>query len=809
MKHLTILTVAFLATVLPRLAFCADPLILADGGTSAYQIVLPDAPSAVQTTAANEFQTYFKEATGVELPIVAENAASDANRIVIGPSALSQKLLGDAINEAEIQYDGIVLKRVGDSIVLTGHPQRGSLYAVYEFLETQLGVRWWTSTETTVPKVETVKIDALDYSFAPKLEYRESYYRDSFNSVFAAHSRCNGSGPQITPEFGGHHLFQYFVHSSFPVIPPEKYFVEHPDWFSEIDGVRKVGRPDWAGPPAAYREMASKLKPEQIYSRGTQLCWTNDEMLAEFAKNAKEALRNNPDATFFSVSQNDWRGFCTCEKCKALDDAEGTHAASLLYGVNKIAEEIEKEFPNVRVETLAYQYTRKPPKTYRPRKNVIVRLCSIECSFSNPLDHEQNRAFHDDIVGWQKVADKLFVWDYATDFTLYLLPFPNYAVLAPNIRFYVNNNVVGFFEQGDYQCETGDFVQLRNWVVSKLLWNPDLDPKALRDEFIAGYYAPELVPIYREYFNVLLAAVQKSGVFLNIYRYTTDTWFDYDSLNAATKLQLTALEIATKLENEQPERYAGLLAKVRREQIPLDLVWLQEYRRMKLEAQLIGEEFLGPENPYEFAKAFAAKCKEFGLTQYSEFTPSGNFDAFTQELIDRYDGYVDDERLVPEICANLPAGSWIDIQESDMNKSHLGSLAFNATDEAASNKRAVRMPGDHLEWALNWRVPKNISQLKSASGNADSKTYRVYAFVRCEATAADGSAMTAGIYDESTKKSVAHKDLSVVEINGPEYKRVDFGAVELSSSQYVWFAPPKRPDDVQNVFVDRIVVVRE
>jgi hypothetical protein len=125
----------------------ADDLVLAENGRSDYAIVLPDAPTPVQKTAANELRSYFAQATGAELPILAEKDADDAAKIIaIGPGPLSQKLLGDAVDESKLAYDGIVMKRVGDSIVLTGYAQRGALYAVYEFLDTRLGVRWWTSS---------------------------------------------------------------------------------------------------------------------------------------------------------------------------------------------------------------------------------------------------------------------------------------------------------------------------------------------------------------------------------------------------------------------------------------------------------------------------------------------------------------------------------------------------------------------------------------------------------------------------------------------------------------------------------------
>ena len=201
-----------------------------------------------------------------------------------------------------------------------------------------------------------------------------------------------------------------------------------------------------------------------------------------------------------SISQNDWMGRCECVKCKAIEEEEQSPSGLLLRFVNAVAADIEKEFPNVLVETLAYQYTRKPPKLARPRANVVVRLCSIECSFVQSLEEPQNRAFRDDIVGWSKIAPQLFVWDYVTNFSNYLLPHPNYRSLAPNIRFFVNHNTIGMFEQGDCGSSIGDFVRLRAWLITHLMWNPDLDEKSLTKEFMQGYYgaaAPHLLA-YRD-----------------------------------------------------------------------------------------------------------------------------------------------------------------------------------------------------------------------------------------------------------------------------------------------------------------------
>ncbi|MBE6424712.1 MAG: hypothetical protein E7029_01735 [Planctomycetaceae bacterium] len=69
--------------------------------------------------------------------------------------------------------------------------------------------------------------------------------------------------------------------------------------------------------------------------------------------------------------------------------------------------------------------------------------------------------------------------------------------------------------------------------------------------------------------------------------------------------------------------------------------------------------------------------------------------------------------------------------------------------------------------------------------------------------------MTCGIYDWKEKKSVSHRNLSVKAIQGETYRLVDLGAHALTDTMYIWFAPPKRDGEVQNVYVDRFFLVEE
>lgn len=455
-----ILTVQILLTVFGCAMGATGMRITHEGRALADIVVAPDAPED-QQHAAEELARFLNQISNANLQIVPDLKSSRHKRhILVGVQAVQS--VDPDFSPRGLGQEGIVIRTVGDNLILAGGSQRGTLYAVYTFLETHLGCRWWTSTVSTIPRAPTIELGEISVQYVPPLEYREPFWFDAHDADWAVRNKSNGNSVRCDAKRGGKHRYEGFVHSFNSLIPPDKYSQEHPEWFSEIEGKR--------------------------VSKRSQLCLANEAMQAELIKNLKQRLRANPSATIASVSQNDWHNYCTCDACKAVDQEEGSPAGTMIRFVNAVAAAIEKEFPHVAISTLAYQYTRKPPKITKPRHNVIVRLCSIECSFAVPLSHERNKAFRDDIVGWSKICNRLYIWDYVTNFRHHILPHPNLRVLGPNVRFFVDHSVKGIFEQGAYTTHGAEMAELRAWVLAKLLWNPSLDAEVLIDEFLTGYF---------------------------------------------------------------------------------------------------------------------------------------------------------------------------------------------------------------------------------------------------------------------------------------------------------------------------------
>ncbi len=475
-------------------------------------VIASDAPPS-ERYAAQELQQYLERITTVKLPIVEDSARPGAREILLGDNA-HLRALGSKIDFAKLGPEGFVLRTAMNKLIIAGGRPRGTLYGVSALLEEKFGVRWFTPELEVVPRTNRLVLAALDETQVPALEYREVFWTEMMRDAdFAARHRLNGEHYGLSEKQGGRAVVYFpFVHSLDSLIPRDLY-QEHPEYFPLINGKRVDGY--------------------------VQRCLSNPEVLKLAIATVRKWIHEHPEATIISVSQNDTGKWCQCEICKALDDQEGSPAASLLRFVNAIAEDIEHDYPNLRIDTLAYQYTRKPPKTLRPRDNVIIRLCSIECCFAHPLgtcDAAENRRFRDDIIAWQPVAPKLYIWDYTPNFGHYQQPFPNFDALQPNVRFFVRHGVSGLFEQGNYSAGgSGELGPLRAYLLAKLLWNPDTDLERHTSEFLNAYYS-KAAPQLRAYLELLERQVRDGKTHAHIFDSSKVAYLNDGFLTEASKI---------------------------------------------------------------------------------------------------------------------------------------------------------------------------------------------------------------------------------------------------------------------------------
>ncbi len=508
-------------------------------GPNTHRIVIPDEPTPQEQHAARDLQYHLELITGRVIPLAPESELGQHTPVAVGKCKVLRRL-GLRPNYKSLGLEGIYIRTVGPALVLTGN-KRGVLYATYTFLEDYLGCRWFTPDCSTWPTKGTINVPAIKRRYVPPLEYRATDYPNSRDADWAVHNKINGTQTHLDEARGGKITYHHFVHTFNSLIPPQQYFATHPEYFSMING-RRV-------------------------SERTQLCLTNPEVIELAKQRVRQWIKERPGARIISVSQNDWHNYCQCPTCTALAEKEGSQAGPLIHFVNAIADDIKDDYPNVIIDTLAYQYTRKPPKHVRPRPNVAVRLCSIECCFIHPLETDPyNKSFVKDIVGWSKICNRLHIWDYVINYAHSIMPFPNLFVLKPNIDFFINHGVTGIYEEACYFTKGAELAELRTWIMAKTLWDPSYDTNKAIDEFLRGYYGRAAKPI-RDYIDLIQQSAQsKPDLHVRIYSPPSAGYLTPEVLAQATKLfdraEAAVQKDATLLHRVQVARLPIIYSKI-------------------------------------------------------------------------------------------------------------------------------------------------------------------------------------------------------------------------------------------------------
>ncbi len=541
-----------------------------------WHITISDDATAPERYAAEEFQNWFNQAAGLTLSLVTtqHNANADSGQIAI--SALTT--LGD---------EDIQITVESEHVQIQGGLPRGTLYAVHQFLEELVGIRFLTAEHTHIPDASALKIPCGRYTYSPPFSFRWSYYREnSENPAFAAKRKVN----TVTDaeNLGGKTQQQLINHSFHALVPYSTYGESHPEYYALVDGKRDTN----------------------THGGGPQLCVTNPEVIEIAAASAIQQLTERPEATNISVSQADTAAYCRCEACETLNAAEGTPMGSQLTFVNAVAERIEKPHPHVKVGTLAYWYTRKPPKTVKPRHNVQIQLCSIECCTLHAIDNsdcEQNQAFCQDTNEWGKICDDIWIWNYNTNFRSYDLPFPNLRSIEPNVRYFLHNNAKGVFMQANGNGLTGEFSDLRNYLISHLIWNPYLDAETLLNEFVNLHYEAAAPPIL-EYIAFLHDNADTKGLHPRCFPMPEDIGLDAESSQTIFDYFQQALALADK-----PE----IRARVEKASIPA------------YKAMLVAGDEMQPEKRRTLIDEYIARCEHYNMSHAAETQAA---EAYFEEL---------------------------------------------------------------------------------------------------------------------------------------------------------------------------------
>lgn len=698
---------------------------LARDGESRLPIVLVDSPSPAETTAARELAQYLEQVVGSPFAVVAE-AEHDAQRpaIYLGSTRWAKE---HGVDPANWKPERWQMRTVGESLILAGGRPRGTLYAAYHFLEDVVGVRWWSPFEEGVPNRPTLSVEALDRQGEPRFRYRDIhllYAQD--DGRFAARSRINGGafGP-LSPAYG---CGVYYgppggVHTFNGYIPPDRYFAEHPEWFSLIDGKRTSDHAQWClTNPQLRQEVIDRLKA----------------FIAQGRKEAEAAGR--PAPVDFDISQNDWYGWCQCPECQALADAEGSQSGPLLTFLNQVADAVAADYPDIRINTLAYQASDTPPKTFRPRETLVPRLCDTEANLLRPVTHADNRRFAERVAAWGAISKELWIWDYAVTYTDFPgLPLPTVHTYATDYRYLAENNVTGIFTEHEYAI-LADMRDLKIWMMVKLLEDPYQDDAELLRDFTDGFYGPAGAEIRR-----YLADLQRAADT----RASKVTWFpalslyDYLTFDFAREAHATFDRAEAAVGDD-----AVLLRRVRHARLPLDRASLVLWPKWMRQWTTGGGQ---PEAIPLDRDAIGKRCRATWSAQIDLRFPEGQRAAELQKIDDELAPLLSRPAFVrlPEKFRTLPARDVID---------------FTAEQSSNWENRAQRVPDPQAECGITNRLVLSEDELEK---------YKL--------------PMPWGLYVPEEKRGLASGSIRPEDVPGAGYHWYCLGRSPIRPTTYVWF----------------------
>ena len=494
-------------------AVSAQVTLVKDGKSNARIIVQDKMPDT--KTSAQLLQHFLYHISKSKLPIENDKTPRKGDILIGGQTPQT------------VTEDGFSIS-TQDGILRISGKEKGVVYGVVTLLEQYLGVDYWGENEYSFTPQKMVILPLINKVENPAFRYRQTQcYAIRTDSIYKWWNRLEEPNEVFAAG--------YWVHTFDKLLPSSVYGKEHPEYYSYFKGKRHPGK-------------------------ASQWCLSNPEVFEIVAQRVDSIFKANPDKHIMSVSQNDGNYTnCTCDACKAIDDYEGALSGSVITFLNKLA----ARFPDKEFSTLAYLYTMNPPKHVKPLPNVNIMLCDSDCDREVTLtENASGKEFVKAMEGWSKITNNIFVWDYGINFDNYLAPFPNFHILQDNIRLFKKNHATMHFSQ-IAGSRGGDFAELRAYLVSKLMWNPEANVDSLMQHFLHGYYG-EAAPHLYQYIKVMEGALIGSGQRLWIY--DSPVSHKYGMLKPALMRRYNHLfDLAEKAVATEPD----FLKRVQRARLPI------------------------------------------------------------------------------------------------------------------------------------------------------------------------------------------------------------------------------------------------
>jgi hypothetical protein len=442
---------------------CAPPALVRDSRSETTILISP-AATADEKLAAKELQDYVRRISGADVPVMITSRADTPTVVRLGVFG------SDAVKGwpgSTPVADGFAIDTRGNTVWIVGGDSRGTLYGVYDFLDRELGVRWFMPGDLgeDVPTSDTILLPDVHRVKSPA-------FRAVAGFIWAGGPGAAVWEKRIRARVGSPYAF--FGHNWASIIPATAQNKrDHPEWFALNNGVRT-----------------------------SQLCSAHPDVVRITVEKAREFFRKNPTAPLFSISPNDGLGFCEDDRCQTVDRLYGVTDGSLtdrfVHYANQVLEELGKTHPDKQVGILAYINHTRPPIAANPHPNYVTLICHTPWEFCHvhslgDPSCEINRRFLSYVEGWTKVARHVGVYDYYGHFYVFA-PWPIVHDIRRDVPLLHRMGIDRFeSETSQHWANQG----LNYYVGAKLSWDPELDVDALLADYHQRFYGRAAVPMRR------------------------------------------------------------------------------------------------------------------------------------------------------------------------------------------------------------------------------------------------------------------------------------------------------------------------
>lgn len=558
-------------------------------GQSDYKILLPAQATDTENYASGELVTFFKQATGITLPVVTDNGSvdKDGKYLSIGNTSLFQQS-GMQVSISELGDDGFKIQTYGNSIVMNGAEEGGKLYAVYDFMEEQIGMETYADDEIYVDTFTNRKLKDFKVKEVPDFAGRDVHdvvYGN--NSKFATRKRLRGVITAFSSAQGNGSVWSrtLWCHSTHILLRPKDHMENHRDWFS-------TNAKDICYGTGIEDSENGRLMRETMFER------------------LKYYIEIAPKAKYFMIGLEDDSGACSCNKCmqanKLYSGTENRMSGTMVVFVNKMARMVKQwlqaTYPHradqVIIGMFAYQSSLQPPVVKDPNtseysyhadavpdSNVMIRFAPISAVYSSPMtDPVVNKETAEVMNGWRALGANMSVWSYSCPFGAYLYPAYNWHNIQDNYRIFLEYGVTDILDQGPRDSTVLPFQAMRDYVQAELMWDVEQDINVLMDNFIEHYYK-DAAPYMKEYFNLINAnyALMEQT---QDYKWSPGPWESRDNalaqyypkayLNRCLELLDNAKKAVEKVKDAQTKRV--LMERVEKEELSPRYIEIEHYK---------------------------------------------------------------------------------------------------------------------------------------------------------------------------------------------------------------------------------------